>query len=369
MTSEGHIDRSTVDVYEVQSEAWTAQRSPRHLEAMAWLDDERIGNLPIVDLGCGPGWHLEPLQPPAVGLDAAAAMLRLARQRIDAPLVQASVGDLPFRAGALGGAVASRVYLHLPAADNPLGLADLHRCLATDSPVLFEFVMLDDDGPPSAQWAVDGRSAEPFPGRLLSRWTRPGLRDLLTGAGFTVESSTDTRPGRREVRARRRLTLPDTIGADMAVLVCGLNPSIRAAEAGVGFVTANNRFWPGALAAGLVSTDRDPFAALNRDGVGMTDLVKRATRRADELDADEYRTGLARVERLVAWLQPRIVCVVGLSGWRAAVDRKAKAGLQPERLAGRPVYVMPSTSGLNAHCRLPDVIDHLTEVRRLSMRV
>ena len=79
----------------------------------------------------------------------------------------------------------------------------------------------------------------------------------------------------------------------------------------------------------------------------MTDLVKRATPRAAELTRDEYREGFARVERLCAWLQPAAVCFVGLAGWRAAADRHAQPGWQSE-VGGRPVYVMPSTSGLNA---------------------
>lgn len=359
------VDRPTVELYEGRAASWVEQRSPRHLEALGWLDDERARDLPVADLGCGPGWHLEPLRPPRVGLDAAGAMLRLARQRVDAPLVQASVGDLPFAAGSLGGAVASRVHTHVRAVDNPLALADLHRCLVTDAPVLFD-VAIDADGPNPGG---DVRSGDPFPGRLISRWTDRGLRDLLEGAGFSVQSVDHSTPELRAVRARRRFTLPDTVGPDMAVLVCGLNPSIHAAEAGVGFVTPSNRFWSGALTAGLVAVDRDPYQALNRDGVGMTDLVKRATRRADELDANEYRNGLARVERLVAWLQPRIVCFVGLAGWRTASDRQAKVGVQARALGGRPVYVMPSTSGLNAHCQLPEVIEHLTEVRRLSALV
>jgi len=334
---------------------------------MTWLEAMRIDDLPIADLGCGPGWHLEPLRAPAIGLDAAAAMLQIARERINAPLVQASVSALPFAVGSLGGAVASRVHTHVRAVDNPMALADLHRCLSTNAPVLFEFV-LDAEGHGRGPWGTDGRSTDLFPGRLISRWTDPGLLDLLEGAGFGVESTDTLRPGLREIRARRRSTLPDTVGADMNVLMCGLNPSIHAAEAGVGFVTGSNRFWSAAMAAGVVSVDRDPHGALHRDGVGMTDLVKRATRRADELADDEYRTGLGRIERLVAWLQPGVVCFVGLSGWRIAVDRRAKAGLQPRSLGGRPVYVMPSTSGLNAHCRLPDVIAHFTEVRRLSAR-
>lgn len=364
----GGLDRRTIEAYEAQSARWTRERAPRLLPLMTWLDGERIGGLPVADLGCGPGWHLEPLRAPAVGLDATATMLALARQRVDAPLVQASVGDLPFAAGSLGGALASRVHTHLPAADNPLALADLHRCLAVHAPVLFDVAVDLDARADDLAWAVDDRTGEPFPGRLISRWTEFGLRDLLDGAGFAVEAFDDSWPGLRSIHARRRLTLPDTVGPDMAVLVCGLNPSIHAAEAGIGFVTGSNRFWPGALAAGLVSVDRNPFGALRQNGVGMTDLVKRATRRADELVAAEFRSGLERIERLVGWLQPRVVCFVGLSGWRVAVDRKAKAGLQAQTLAGRPVYVMPSTSGLNAHCQLPDVVDHLTEVRRLADR-
>jgi hypothetical protein len=53
------------------------------------------------------------------------------------------------------------------------------------------------------------------------------------------------------------------------------------------------------------------------------------------------------------------VCVVGLAGWRAAVDRRAVPGWQERRLGDRPVYVMPSTSGLNAATPLTDLTAHL----------
>ncbi len=145
----------------------------------------------------------------------------------------------------------------------------------------------------------------------------------------------------------------------MALLVCGLNPSPAAADGGVGFARPGNRFWPAALAAGLVSRDRDPDHALTGHGVGMTDIVKRTTRRADELHTEEYVAGLGRLERLVTWLAPNTVCFVGLAGWRAARDRRAGAGWQPERLGGARVYVMPSTSGLNASSGLADLTAHL----------
>ena len=167
-------------------------------------------------------------------------------------------------------------------------------------------------------------------------------------------------------RATRARTLPDTVGAGMRLLVCGLNPSVYAADAGVGFARPGNRFWPAALAAGIVTTDRSPDRALADHGVGMTDLVKRATPRADALTADEYRAGVERVRRLVAWLRPGAVCFVGLAGWRAAVDRKAVAGVQTADLGGVPVYVMPSTSGLNARVPPAALADHLRAAAHLA---
>jgi TDG/mug DNA glycosylase family protein len=161
------------------------------------------------------------------------------------------------------------------------------------------------------------------------------------------------------VEAVRAQTLPDQVAPGLRLLVCGLNPSLYAADRGVGFARPGNRFWPAALAARVASRDRDPRWLRDVDRVGMTDLVKRATRAADELGADEYRRGAARLERLVRWLRPGATCFVGLSGWRAAVERRATAGPLPDGFAGRPAYLMPNTSGLNAHARLDDLAAHL----------
>jgi TDG/mug DNA glycosylase family protein len=100
----------------------------------------------------------------------------------------------------------------------------------------------------------------------------------------------------------------------------------------------------------------------------MTDLVKRATRSADALSNDEYAEGVARVERLIRWLRPRAVCLVGFAGWRAAIDKKAKAGEQPVGLGGVPVYVMPNPSGINASSSLDDITNHLRGAGALADR-
>jgi len=355
------MERDTVRVYEERAAEWRDRRRPRFLERVQRLGEAVAPGAVVADLGCGAGLHLPFLPRPAVALDAAHAMVRLARETApDAWPVQADLEALPFRRGALGGGWARASYLHVRTERLPLALADLHHALAVGAPAHLllhageRSGTLDDDD---------------FPGRWFSAWQPDTLGDVLVGAGFDVQSCTvDEEPFWLDVRVTRARTLPDTVGPGMRLLVCGLNPSVYAADAGIGFARPGNRFWPAALAAGLVTVDRDPRRALLHDGVGMTDLVKRATPRADELTRDEYRAGIARVERLVRWLQPGAVCFVGLAGWRAAVDRRAVAGEQPGGIGGRPAYVMPSTSGLNARVPLEDLAGHLRAALALSER-
>ncbi len=178
-------------------------------------------------------------------------------------------------------------------------------------------------------------------------------------------------PGKTGVlrmRATRLRTLPDTVGAEMRLLVCGLNPSVYSADAGMSFARPGNRFWPAALGSGLVTEARDTRRALAVDRIGMTDIVKRATSNASQLSSAEYRSGAKRVENLVGWLEPQAVLFVGLAGWRTAIDPKATAGVRPVGFSGRPAYVMPSTSGINASSRLEDLTDHIRAALELADR-
>ncbi len=221
--------------------------------------------------------------------------------------------------------------IDVPAVDVPLALARLHWATPVGQPVTIE-------RPVGFEPAV--------------RW-----EDLVGGAGFVPAEGARSRRN----RFRRARTLPDTVGPGMRVLVCGLNPSLVAADAGYGYAGPTNRFWPAAVASGLVTHPRDPLGCALHDRVGMTDLVKRATPNASMLGPEEYRAGADRVRRLVEWLQPGLVLFVGLAGWRAAVDRGATAGLQPEPFGGVPAYVMPSTSGLNAHTSAAELAGHMAE--------
>src|SRR5438128_2036844 len=121
------MERATVEVYEREAAAWDARRPPRHRPRAAALDGRALPSRPRADLGCGPGGYLGDLGEPVVGMDAARAMLALARSRAPgAWLVQGDLEALPFRDGSLGAAWARNTYLHVRRGRLPLALARLH---------------------------------------------------------------------------------------------------------------------------------------------------------------------------------------------------------------------------------------------------
>lgn len=352
------LDHETLAVYDAEARTYAERKTPLAEDRTRALVAAAVAG-PVLDLGCGAGSHLGLLGPTAIGLDPAGGMLVEARgAHPTATLVRAEAGRLPVRPLSLGAAWAHKSLQHVAAPHLPLVLADLHRSLAVGAPLdltVFagEGVQVSDDD---------------LPGRRFTLWEPDALAAPVEGAGFVDPvvaleggGSDGTTWARLTVRATRGRTLPDTVGPGMRLLVSGLNPSLHAADAGVGYIGPGNRFWPAAAAAGLIpdGADRDPWRLLTNARIGMTDLVKRATPRAAELTTAEFRHGLARLDRLCSLLEPETVLVVGLAGWRAAVDRKATPGWQQRRLGPSPVYVMPSTSGLNAGTSLADLVAHL----------
>jgi double-stranded uracil-DNA glycosylase len=344
------MERTTVEIYEQRAEDWAAsKRRPIPPSLAAFTSRLEPGAIRL-DLGCGPGWHAGLLGARTVAVDAAKAMLDLVPEHApDAWRVVADLESLPFRRQSLGGTWAHKCYMHIPAERVPLALAELQRASGVGTPLHVHVTSERRGDDPDQRFA----------GRHFEYWSLSHLCDVITGAGFDIVSTHDDGDEWIGVEATRAHTLPDTVALGMRLLLVGLNPSVYAADAGVGFARPGNRFWPAALAAGLVSWTHDAFHTVRVDRVGMTDLVKRATRSASELSADEFRAGAVRVERLVAWLQPEAVCFVGLAGYRAAVDRKATVGWQPQPFAGSRAYVMPNPSGINAHARPADIAQHL----------
>jgi TDG/mug DNA glycosylase family protein len=159
------------------------------------------------------------------------------------------------------------------------------------------------------------------------------------------------------------------LGPALRVVFVGINPSLRSAEVGHHFARPGNRFWPTLHAAGftprLLRPDED--AELPSYGIGVTNIAFRPTRAAAELSDDELREGAAELESVVRAHAPRLVAVVGLTAYRTAFDRpKATMGVQPETIGGRPVWVLPNPSGLNAHYKPADFARLYAEARAFA---
>ncbi len=163
---------------------------------------------------------------------------------------------------------------------------------------------------------------------------------------------------RAELESFRDAEVPDLLGPDVRLLFVGINPGLWTAATQTHFAHPGNRFYPALFRAGIITRRIDPAAGMDdadRDhlrerGIGITNLAPRATARADELSAEELRTGGLRLTELVGAVRPRVVAVAGITAYRTAFGaRRAAGGRQPETLAGAELWVVPNPSGLNAH--------------------
>ena len=170
--------------------------------------------------------------------------------------------------------------------------------------------------------------------------------------------SSGPRFSRAELESYRDTTVPDLIGPGVRLLFVGINPGLWTAAAQTHFAHPTNRFYPALHRAGITSyeicresgfTPADRRYLIKR-GIGITNLAERATARASELLAPELRSGAAALSEKVKSWGPRVVAVVGITAYRTALRRpRARSGLQPERLEGAELWVVPNPSGLNAH--------------------
>jgi len=152
----------------------------------------------------------------------------------------------------------------------------------------------------------------------------------------------------------------DLIGPDLHVLFCGINPGRLSGELGQHFARSGNRFWKLLYAGGF--TDRvllpSEQSVLPSLGIGITNLVERATVAASEIDKDELRSGARSLESKVEVLQPRCVAVLGLQAYRAAFARPhATIGEQVEQVGTAKLWLLPNPSGLQARYQVPEMAD------------
>lgn len=205
---------------------------------------------------------------------------------------------------------------------------------------------------------------------------------------------------REQLQACHGAQVPDMVGPGLRLLIVGINPGLQTALTGIHFAHPSNRFWPAMALAGLVDSvpDLAPVAPalpsgiqewtpasryqraegftrvasdfdfpqrrhLMERGIGITNLVARATARADELSSDELKAGAARLVELVRSASPKVVAIAGITAYRTGFERpRAVMGRQTESVGPAQLWVIPNPSGLNAHAKAADIADWMRQL-------
>ncbi|MEU2713117.1 G/U mismatch-specific DNA glycosylase [Streptomyces sp. NPDC007205] len=160
--------------------------------------------------------------------------------------------------------------------------------------------------------------------------------------------------------------MPDVVADGLRVLFCGINPGLMTAATGHHFARPGNRFWPVLHLSGFTPRLLEPAEQreLLSYGLGITNVVARATARADELTAEEYVEGGRLLTEKVTRLKPRWLAVVGVTAYRAAFgDRTAQVGPQERTIGDSRVWVLPNPSGLNAHWTTATMAEEFARLR------
>ncbi|MGB6484745.1 MAG: mismatch-specific DNA-glycosylase [Candidatus Acidiferrales bacterium] len=145
-------------------------------------------------------------------------------------------------------------------------------------------------------------------------------------------------------------TLPDHLRKGMKLVVVGCNPGERSARVGHYYAGRGNEFWPLLYESGVIPeplTYNDDRRVVEF-GIGLTDLVKRPSRGIDDLEREEFAEGRVLLAQKLEEYRPRIVAFNGKMVYERFSGRPCRLGLQKEKLYGADVFVLPSTSGLNA---------------------
>jgi double-stranded uracil-DNA glycosylase len=180
------------------------------------------------------------------------------------------------------------------------------------------------------------------------------------------------KPTREELLQAANKTVPDVIAPGLRVLFCGINPGLYTAAVGHHFARPGNRFWPALHASGFTDRVLPPYEerALLEDGLGITNIVARATARADELSEAELLEGRRKLAAKARRFEPRFIAVLGIGAFRRAFQLPgAPLGRQIETLGSSILWLLPNPSGLNAHHQPSTLAACFRELHTATMAV
>jgi len=162
-------------------------------------------------------------------------------------------------------------------------------------------------------------------------------------------------------------TLPDYLRPGLDLVIVGINPGMRSAAAGHHYAGPGNHFWPLLSESGLVGErlTADDDARVLEWGIGLTNMVPRATRGVADLALAELRAGAKALRTKLLRCRPRVVCFNGKRIYEVYAAHPSAFGVQPERIGDAVVFVMPSTSPRGAAYKRADKARFFRDLRRV----
>jgi double-stranded uracil-DNA glycosylase len=188
----------------------------------------------------------------------------------------------------------------------------------------------------------------------------------MAGKRNKITNSAPFKPTKQQLIEAEGKTVPDVIAPGLQVLFCGINPGLYTAAVGHHFARPGNRFWPALHRSGFTDRLLSPFdeRELLKLGVGVTNVVARATAAAAELTKDDFEKGGRNLRAKIRRYHPRFVAVLGVGAYREAFAApKAIIGEQANHIHAARVWVLPNPSGLNANYQLPDLVRLFRQLR------
>jgi len=180
------------------------------------------------------------------------------------------------------------------------------------------------------------------------------------------------KPTREELARATGKRLRDVLAPKLKIVFCGINPGLYSGAVGHHFARPGNRFWPALHQAGFTKRVLSPFEdrSLPKYGLGVTNIVQRATRDESELTDDQLRGGGRALLRKVRRYRPKVIAFLGMGAYRKAFGRAPHPPIGPQShdLAGTRVWVLPNTSGLTAAYKPADFARLFKLLRRDAQR-
>jgi len=166
--------------------------------------------------------------------------------------------------------------------------------------------------------------------------------------------------------------IQDHLKKNLLVVFVGFNPSLVSGKTGHHYANKNNRFWKILYEAGLTKRKFKPEEdyKLMELGYGLTNIVERPTKSADEITKEEYAKGRETLKKKLLLYKPKIVCFVGKGVYKEYAQKTTICwGIQEHPVLPNVIeFVAPSSSGL-VRMKMDEIISIYKNLNQLAKNI